>query len=247
MQNRDQTQGRMPPEGMPTQVPPRRPQAPPPARDQLPVQKPVTDEPEQRPPAKWKKTVKRVLAVLGLLLSLTVIYVFLLMGEPDEDDQLQRQTARQEESIRVPIAATQVDGTADVNPLATNFGMPVLALYGSPLTLTKATLFDTAFHGGYARRMQLTYAFATGETLSVESIRPTAAVSLLGFGSMTLRMDSLYAIAGMDAVRVDGQDAVLVLARGREAAYAVVCPKTQESGLVALLKQATLMQPNTTQ
>ena len=38
-------------------------------------------------------------------------------------------------------------------------------------------LFDTAFHGGYARRMQLTYAFATGETLTVESIRPTAAVS----------------------------------------------------------------------
>ena len=243
MQNRDVTPGRRPPEGMPSQVPPRRPQAPPPARDQLPVQKPITDEPEASPPAKWKKIVKRVLAVIGLALSLALIYVFLLMGEPGEDDQLQKQTAVQEETIRVPIAAAQVDGNADLNPLAVNFGMPVLALSGSPLTLAKATLFDTAYHGGYARRMQLSYTFPTGETLTVESLRPTAAVSLLGGERYSLRMDGLYTIAGMDAVRVDGQETVMVLARGLEAAYAVVCPKAREGDLPALLKQATLMQP----
>ncbi len=237
------TEGRRAPEGMPTQVPPKRPQAPPPARDLLPAQKPVTDEPEAKQPAKWKKVARRVLAVIGLLLSLALIYVFLLMGEPNEDDQLQKQTAAQEEIIRVPIAATQVDGNADLNPLATNFGMPVLALYGSPLTLTKATLFDTAYHGGYARRMQLIYAFPTGETLTVESLRPTAALALLAGGRYSLRMDGLYAIAGMDAVRADGENTVLVMARGLDAAYAVVCPKSKEGDLTALLKQATLMQP----
>ena len=245
MQNRDQDSSRRPPEGMPTQVPPRRPQTPPPARDHLPAQKPVTDEPEARTPAKWKKVARRVLAALGLLLALSVIYVFLLMGEPDEDDQLQKQTAAQEESIRVPIAATQVDGSADLNPLAVNFGMPVLALYGSPLALQKATLFDTAYHGGYARRMQLVYAFSSGETLTLESLRPTAAVALLGGESYTLRMDGLYTLAGMDAVRVDGEQTVMVLARGLDAAYAVLCPVTMEADLPALLKQATLMQPGT--
>ncbi len=243
MQNRDQSAGRRPPEGMPTQVPPRRPQAPPPERDRLPAQKPVTDEPQSKTPAKWKKVAKRVLAALGLALSLSLIYVFLLMGEPDEDDQLQKQTAAQEETIRVPIAAAQVDGSADLNPLAVNFGMPVLALYGSPLALQKATLFDTAYHGGYARRMQLVYAAATGQTLTLESIRPTAAVALLGGETYTLRMDGLYTLAGMDAVRVDGQKTVMILARGLDAAYAVVCPADMEADLPALLKQATLMQP----
>jgi hypothetical protein len=143
----------------------------------------------------------------------------------------------------VPIAATQVDGGADLSPLATNFGMPVLALYGSPLTLTKATLFDTAYRGGYARRMQLVYAFPTGETLTVESMRPTAALALLGGGRYTLRMDGLYTIAGMDAVRADSEETVMVMARGLDAAYAVVCPVSREGDLTALLKQATLMQP----
>lgn len=236
---------RRPPEGMPAYVPPRAPKAPRPAAEAMPAQKPVTDEPEPIAPALWKKTVRRVLAVLGLVLSLSLIYVFLLVGEPDEDDQLTRQAETQEETIRVPIAAAQVSGDADLNPLAVNFGMPVLALYGSPWTLQKATLFDTAFQGGYARRLTLVYAFPTGEVLTVESIRPTKAVSLLGNGFFSLRMETIYTLAGMDAVRMDSENMVLVLARGLDAAYAILCPKAQADGLEALLKLATLMQPST--
>ena len=234
------------PEGMPTQVPPRKPPTPaPPASEPLPRQKPVTDEPEPVAPAKWKAVVKRVLATLGVVLVLSMVYVFLLMGEPDEDDQLTAQTAVQEESIRVPIAATEVGGNADLNPLAVNFGKPVLALYGSNLSIQKATLFDTAFHGGYARRMQLVYAFPDGQTLTVESIRPTAAVALLGGDRYSLSMDSLYSMAGMDAVLMNWEDAVCMIARSLDTAYAVICPEAHRDELAALLKQLSLMQPAT--
>ena len=151
MQTRDQAAQaqRKPPEGMPTRVPPRRPpRAAPRTGEPLPAQKPVTDEPEIRPPAQWKMVVKRMFAILGLVISLALVYVFLLIGEPDEDEQLTQQVQKQEETIRVPIAAAQVAGTADLNALAVNFGMPVLTLQGE--TLQKATLFDTAFRGGYS-------------------------------------------------------------------------------------------------
>lgn len=234
------------PEGMPTQVPPRKPPMPaPPTGEPLPVQKPITDEPEPVAPARWKGVVRRVLVALGILLALSMVYVFLLMGEPDEDDQLTAQTAVQEEAIRVPIAASEVGGNADLNPLAVNFGKPVLALYGSNLTLQKATLFDTAFNGGYARRLQLIYAFADGQTLMVESVRPTAAVALLGSERYSLSMDSLYSLAGMDAVRMESDTLVCMLTRSLDTAYAVVCPKEHEAELGALLKQLSLMQPAT--
>lgn len=234
------------PEGMPDQPPPRAPVAPKaPGSPPLPVQKPVTDEPEPVAPARWKRTLKRVLSALAIVLALSLTYVFLLMGEPDEDSQLTAQNAVQEETIRVPIAASEVGGNADLNPLAVNFGKPVLALYGSDLPLQKATLFDTAFHGGYARRMRLVYAFPDGQTLTVESLRPTGAVALLSGADYRLTLDSLYAIAGMDAVRLENDESICLLARDLEAAYAVLCPKTHADALATLTKQLSLMQPST--
>lgn len=242
----DSPQGeRKRPEGMPSQVPPTRLETKPPAPDTTPRQKPVTDEPEPLAPPRWKGWVKKGLTVLGLLLALSMVYVFLLMGEPDEDDQLTAQNTKQEESIRVPIAATEVGANADLNPLAVNFGKPVLALYGSSLPLQKAVLYDTAFRGGYARRLTLTYALADGGLLVVDSIRPTAAVSLLGGSGYSLNMSSLYTLAGMDAVRMDATDTVCVLSNGQEAAYAVRVPANHADELSTLLKQASLMQPAT--
>ena len=121
----------------------------------------------------------------------------------------------------------------------------MLALYGSDLPLQKATLFDTAFHGGYARRMRLVYAFPDGQTLTVESLRPTGAVALLSGADYRLTLDSLYAIAGMDAVRLENADSVCLLTRDLEAAYAVICPKAHADVLPALAKQLSLMQPAT--
>ncbi len=92
----------------------------------------------------------------------------------------------------MPIAASEAAGTTDLNQLAAKFGKPVMALYSSGLSLQKATLFDTAFRGGYARRLTLAYAFSDGAVITVESIRPTAAVSLLSDKRYRLNVDSLY-------------------------------------------------------
>ncbi len=236
---------RRPPKDMPERVPPGRPRvARPPARDTLPRQKPVTNDPPPAARPKWKGVVKRILAVLAAVLVLALAYVFLLMGEPGEDDQLAARTAVQEETIRVPIAASQTAGGADLNQMAVNFGKPVLALYASDLAVQKATLFDTAFRGGYARCLTIVYAFADGATLTVESIRPTAAVTLLAGEHYRLNVETLYTVAGMDAVRIDTDTQISLVARGSEAVYALRCPMNHEADLAALVKQITLMQPS---
>ncbi len=166
------------------------------------------------------------------------------MGEPGEDDQTDSQTTAQEETIRVPIAASEAAGTTDLNQLAAKFGKPVMALYSSGLSLQKATLFDTAFRGGYARRLTLAYAFSDGAVITVESIRPTAAVSLLSDKRYRLNVDSLYTVAGLEAVRMDSDAQICLLAPRLRSGLRAVLPRFPHGDLSALIKLMTLMEPS---
>ncbi len=233
------------PRGMPERVPPKAPAAPPKPVDALPSQKPVGDEPEVRPPARWKAIAKRALIALMALVLLAILYVFLLIGEPGEDEQLTgKQTAVVEEIIRVPMAAVEAEG-GDLSTFAATFGKPMLAMYGNLLDLRKVSLFDTAFEGGYARRVTLEYLFGDGQILRVESVRPTKAATLLGGSSFHLNAQTLYTVGGIDAMRIDSADETRIIAQGTEAVYAVSCPASHASELTALLKQTTLLSPGT--
>lgn len=239
-----QPQPRSAPQGMPRNVPsqsrmPLQPERP---KDALPPQAALTnEEAAPLPPKGWVVILKRVgLAVLGLA-ALALMYVFLLLGEPD--NMTQEAPAPQEEKIRVPMAAVQASGSADLSALAASFGKPILALYGG-LTLQKCSLYDTAFQGAYARRAALEYTFEDGQTLLVESLRPAQAVALLEAGRQaSLSLDSLYVLAGIDAVRMDNAQSICIFGQQDGAVYAVTCPPDHSADLAALLKQTTLMQP----
>ncbi len=239
-----QVQPRSAPQGMPRDVPsqgrvPPRPEKP---KDVLPPQAALTnEEAAQPPPKRWVVILKRIcLGVLGVL-ALALVYVFLLLGEPDS--MAVEAPPLQEEKIRVPMAAIQATGSADLPGLAASFGKPILALYGG-LSLQKCTLYDTAFQGTYARRAVLEYAFEDGQTLVVESLRPTQAVALLEAGRQaSLSLYSLYALAGIDAVRMDNAQSICIFGQQDGAVYAVTCPKAHSGDLAALLKQTTLLQP----
>jgi len=211
-------------------------------RDRLPAQKPVTDDlPPPGPPSKVKLFIKRLGLILLAIIALALAYLFLLLGEPDRD--MEEKVIVQEEIIRVPMAAVEEIGTVDLNAIAASFGKPTLALYGSSLLLQRATLYDTAFQGGYARRAILWYVFDDGQVLKVESIRPTAAAALLSDPSGTLSTAVNYTLAGMEAVRMDSQDQVCVFAKSAEVVYAVTCPAAYEAELNTLIRQVSILQP----
>lgn len=242
-----QPQGRSAPKDMPREdLPPqsRVPHQTAQPQDVLPTQKPISDEAAPpAPPAKWKKRLKRGFQVFLIVLALSMAYLFLLLGEP-ENATLEAST-QPEESISVPMAALELQAGGDLSTLAATFGKPVLALYGG-LELAGATLYDTAFQGAYARRAILTYTLEDGQRLTVESIRPTSASTLLaGKERATLSINQLYALAGVDAVRMDLQGGdICILGQTQDAVYAVRCPATHEAELGAVLKQTLLLQPD---
>ena len=241
MQNQS---NRTPPAGMPRQAPkmdrsalygPKKPRA------EMPEQKPVTDEEEVRKPSALVRMLKRIGLAVLLALALMAAYLFLLLGEPEEETKYAY--VPPEETIAMPMSALDVPGEADVQYLADTFSQPVLSI-GSGVALQKARIYDTALDGGYARRVTLTYAFEDGAQLLVESMRPTSAVSLLKQKDYTLDATALYSLGGLNAARMDNASQTCVFGQSDTAVYAVICPASHADELANLLRFSSLTAPS---
>ena len=234
--------GRTAPQGMPREVAShsRAPKQIEQKRDILPTQRPITDDPEQpKPPSKIIVFLKKAGLAVLLVIALCMAYIFLLLGEPERTADVEIPAG--EEIIRVPMAAMESAGEANVSAVVSNFGKPVLALYSNALPLQKVSLSDTAFQGGYARRTTLLYTFADGQVLKLESIRPTTAAGLLYQSGSSLHVGNLYSLAGLEAARMDDKDSVCLFAKGDGAVYAITCPSDHIDDLGSLMKQTTLL------
>lgn len=240
-----QNKGRTPPAGMPHQAP--RPDKsalrgrPAPAPS-MPQQQPVTDEEiPQRKPSLIGRVLRRAGLALLLILALVLAYIFLLLGEPDEEAKYVAKPV--EQPITMPMTALDMPGANDGQTLADTFGQPVLTLTQT-LSMHKSRIFDTAFDGGYARCVTITYTFEDGQTLLVESIRPTSAVTLLQKDGYKLDASALYTMAGLNAARMQNDTSVCVFAQSDTAVYAVTCPVSHAEELSNLLRYTTLVAPS---
>ncbi len=207
-----------------------------------PHTEPLLEEEMAQPkaPSRLQVLFKRIGLWLMLILALAAAYLFLLLGEPDEEA---KNAARvQEQTIHMPMSPLESPGEASVGHLADTFGQPVLSI-GQGIEMQRARVYDTAFQGEYARRVTLTYAFEDGAQVTVESIRPTAAVTLLHQNGYKLDATALYSLGGLNAGRMDNAQQICVFAQNETAAYAVICPKNHEGDLEAILRQTTLVEP----
>lgn len=217
------------------------PKAPRKAAPEQPPKAQREDAPEQpaKVPSRFRVILKRAGLALLVVLALAFAYLFLLLGEPDDDAKYLEAPA--EERILMPMNAVETPGEANVQGLADSFDQAVLSLNGT-LSMRRARIYDTAFEGGYARRVTLTYVFEDGTLLTAESLRPTAAATLFKLDGGTLDGSSLYTLGGLNAARMDNADTACVFAQSDAAVYAILCPASHAQELDTLL-HATLLTP----
>lgn len=209
----------------------------------MPPQAKVTDdEMVEKKPSKLAALLRRVGFIMLLALALAFAYVFLLLGEPDEDAKHMEKPI--EATIAMPMSALDIPGESNVGYLADTFGQPVLSL-GQALPMYKSRIYDTAFEGGYARRVTLTYTLEDGQQLTVESIRPTSAVTLLGQDGYKLDGSSLYTLGGLNAARMDNASVCCIFGQSDTAVYAVIAPLSYAQELPSLLRYTMLVAPET--
>ena len=207
----------------------------------LPQQKPIDDDAvmEPQPTPWWKKALKRTLMVVLVVLALVFGYLFLLMGEPEEELETADPVATAA-PITIPMNALEAPGDAYLPSLAETFGQPVLAFRSAEVTMQRARVYDTAFGGEYARRVTLYYLLDDGAEVLVESIRPIDAITLLE-GDYILQADRLYAMAGLEAARMQNDDQICFFGQGEGAVYAITMPRIDEARLDVLLRQTLLV------
>lgn len=207
----------------------------------LPQQKPIDDDAvmEPLPTPWWKKALKRALMVLLIIVALVFGYLFLLMGEPEEELETAAPAATAA-PITIPMNALEAPGDAYLPSLAETFGQPVLAFRSAEVTMQRARVYDTAFGGEYARRVTLYYLLSDGAEVLVESIRPIDAITLLE-GDYILQADRLYAMAGLEAARMQNDDQICFFGQGEGAVYAITLPRIDEARLDVLLRQTLLV------
>ncbi len=195
--------------------------------------------PAVKPTPLWRKVLRRVVLLLLIIIGLVLGYLFLLMGEPgDELDTTAAVPPAQ--PITIPMNALEAPAGANLPSLAETFGQPVLGMRAGEITLQRARVYDTAFGGEYARRVTLTYLLTDGGEMLVESIRPIDAITLLE-GDYVLQADRLYAMAGLDAARMQNDDQICIFGQGTGAVYAITMPRSAEFHLETILKQTLLV------
>ena len=202
------------------------------------------EEAEVKKPSRLSRLLKRIGFAVLVALAVVFAYLFLLLGEPDEDAKYVQQI--EEEQITMPMSALEIPGEANVQTMADAFGHPVVSM-GQALGMQKARIYDTAFENGYARRVTLTYAFEDGTLLTAESIRPTEAVTLLKDSGYRLDASALYTLGGLNAARMDNETTCCVFAQSETAVYAVICPKDKAQDLSGILRYTMLTAPETEQ
>ena len=174
-------------------------------------------------PSLLRRVLRWLLLALASAVLIFLFYVAVVMGQPLADASQAAQSAPQllPEPLSQPIALA--DETA-IRDLAEVFPAPVMYAGGKALTFVNGVCEDVPFEDGVARVVTLTYRTADFDTLTLQSIYPARALSLLDkdgrtFAAMTQdRMVSLRYVAMQDAATLR------LHAQGEKALYVLTTP-----------------------
>lgn len=173
----------------------------------------------------WKRLLRALLAAFLAALLIVVFYVAVIMGHP-QDDGTAIVEARMDQPLLgrmdAPLAITEASG---MDALLAAFPAPVMhPLYGSALFFVSGRCEDAAFEDGFGRIVTLVYRTEYGEEMTLTSIYPARALSLLEKGDYTLKGTAGPSLAGMRSVRMENEAGVRLHAQGTDALYAVTVP-----------------------
>ena len=129
--------------------------------------------------------LKRFFSGFMLLLTLAIFSLVLIAGSEDAQNHLSTPS-------RQTLSPAGLLSGADLNALATHFGVSVPYIHAGGSGIVK----DTTYAGGYARAF--TYSDPSGLTIS--AVRPASAAQLLNPGGLSFDASQTYAIHDMKAV-----------------------------------------------
>lgn len=186
-----------------------------------------------------KKTGNLVLRLIGVLVSvilLALLAAALILAKPQEDKPDAPAAAPSAESH----PAVTVEDELDLVTLVNTFPAPLMSFQGgSGMIFVSATSADAAVPGGFGRVVTFHFQTADGEPVTLQSIWPADALSLLegGFHFMPYSGPTLF---GSTSVRMENDQAIRLHLTTDQALYTVFLPRSLSSQVSSICRMLQL-------
>lgn len=190
-----------------------------------------------------RRIVRTVLLTVLTVLLLAAFYIAVIMGNPQEGES-SALTVQQDQPLLSPLDnALLITAESDLSAMLNSFPAPMMAaMHSNVLTFEKGVCRDVPFEDGLGRIATLTYRTTEGAAVTVSSIYPARAVSLIDKADFTISADAGLPLAGLRSVRMENTSNIRMHAQGSEALYVVTLPRLSAAALRSLTSTLQLYQ-----
>ena len=190
----------------------------------------------------WRRSLKAVLLTALTIVLLAAFYLAVVMGTPQQEGSAV--TARQDQPLLSALpSAVFILEEGQMGQVLNAFPAPVLAsMNAAALRFESGLCEDVSFEGGLGRKVTLSYRTAEDAVVTLVSIYPARATSLITKGDYILSDTFGVPLAGLRSVRMEKPGSICMHAQGAEALYVVTLPELSATSLRTLTTTFQLYQ-----
>ena len=188
----------------------------------------------------WKFLL-RLLGALASVVALVMITVSLILASPQDKEE--KPPAATPSPYASP--AVTVEKETDLPRLIADFPAPVMSfMSGSGMVFVSATSADAAFEGGFGRIATLYWQTPEGDPVTLQSIWPSDALSLLDPG-FHFQAGTCPTLLGNTAVRMENSESVIrYYTTTEKSLYAVLMPASLDEQVSDICRSLQLFTVN---
>lgn len=189
---------------------------------------------------KIRKTAFRIIGAVIAAALLALLAASLILAKPQEEEA-ETAAARPSQDAS---PAVSISSEANLVGLISAFPAPVMSfMSGSGMTFVSATSADLAYAGGFARIAVLYWQTAEGVPVTLRTVWPADALSLLedGYHFMPYAGPALF---GSASVRMENDETVRLHTATDQALYVVLLPRALSGQVSSLCSSLQLYSAN---
>lgn len=196
-------------------------------------------EPSKKHP--WKTLLLRILAGLGSLILAALLYVTLIVAQPQQEAEKADTVRTPGQVLPVADASVQIRAETELPQLLQAFPAPVMSfMSGSGFTFVSGSCTSVPCSGGYGRKVILEWQANDGSPIRLESIYPADATELAGKENYRFSNISGPTLFMLGSVRMENDTQIRLHVQTEEGLYVITVPKSLGSSLNALVKSVQL-------
>ena len=176
-----------------------------------------------------KKTLRWMMTITLTILLIAVFWAAIVLGQPEQQADVQEE----KQPLLNDIPEGRFEASADLNSLLESFPAAVLSYpEGMDAVLTEGESRTVPFEDGKANVIRLNYLFDGRIPVTVETIYPARAVSLISKGAFELKEGSARPVAGLSAAEMTDGTYLRWHAKSQQALYTVTVPVRSDAETV---------------